>query len=171
VEVTEQKLAWFYVHGEWPKGPVKSTSDNRADTRIAFLRDSSIVAPGAYDHRTKEGRSAYGKAIRQERPDYFRESGMKKSFGIDMAEYQRMFVEQKGVCAICGKPETMIGHGKVKWLAVDHDHTTGKVRGLLCAHCNQAIGKFEENIEVMESAIRYLKKHQVGLTKKDQTDG
>ena len=160
-DYTAQSLAWFFVKGEWPKGPLRSTSDNKFDTRIEFLRDSGTVGPGKFDHRTAEGRSAYLKAVRKEMPERYKEQDLKKNFGIDLAQYQAKFVEQKGVCAICSKPETAMRNGKVKWLAVDHNHTTEEVRGLLCTCCNTALGKFEENIEVMESAIKYLKKYGV----------
>jgi hypothetical protein len=80
------------------------------------------------------------------------------NFGIDMHEYDRLYRLQRGVCAICKKPETatMSKSGKVKLLAVDHDHETGEVRGLLCQRCNQGIGQFGEDLERLMSAYRYL---------------
>jgi hypothetical protein len=64
-----------------------------------------------------------------------------------------------GVCDICGNPETTLGPtGKVKLLAIDHDHLTGKVRGLLCARCNQGIGLFSDSPERLEKAIGYLRR-------------
>lgn len=67
-----------------------------------------------------------------------------------------------GVCAICGKPETH-GNGKssIKLLAVDHCHTTGKIRGLLCHKCNLGIGHLDDSIDRLEAAINYLEKHYV----------
>jgi hypothetical protein len=70
-------------------------------------------------------------------------------------------VEQEGLCAICGKPETAQGkHSVVKSLAVDHDHETGEIRGLLCSRCNNGIGHFGDNVELMKKAIEYLEKHR-----------
>ena len=71
-----------------------------------------------------------------------------------------MFHAQNGVCAICSQPETATRHGRIKALAVDHDHINGNVRGLLCADCNTGIGKLKENRDIMVSAIRYLDKHK-----------
>jgi hypothetical protein len=82
---------------------------------------------------------------------------LKQNFGISLEEYQRMFDAQGGVCAICGKPETAKSNrGEVKLLAVDHDHRTGKIRGLLCAKCNTGVGNFDENESLLVKAIRYL---------------
>lgn len=67
-----------------------------------------------------------------------------------------MFDEQDGVCAICGRPETKVLKGKKLSLSIDHDHETGKVRGLLCMDCNTSIGKFKHNKELLLNAVRYL---------------
>lgn len=81
---------------------------------------------------------------------------LKNKFGLTPEEYQKIFYEQNGVCAICGKPETAIRAGNVLRLAVDHDHKTGKNRSLLCGKCNKLIGFACEDKEVLESAIEYL---------------
>jgi len=75
-----------------------------------------------------------------------------RKFGITLADYDKMFNDQNGVCAICGKTNL-----KRRRLAIDHNHKTNKVRGLLCGKCNKAIGLFEENPEILEKAIKYLK--------------
>ena len=69
----------------------------------------------------------------------------KSKFNITLDDYDRMFEEQKGVCAICGQPQK-----SSRRLAVDHNHITGKIRGLLCTVCNTDLGWYErqkENIE------------------------
>lgn len=73
-------------------------------------------------------------------------------YGITLTQYNILFNKQEGKCAICKKHQLEF---ELK-LAVDHCHKTGKVRGLLCTACNQAIGKFEEKIENFNSAIKYL---------------
>lgn len=79
-----------------------------------------------------------------------------KQYGITEEDFNRMVEEQSGVCAICSKKETVKG-GR---LSVDHDHITGKVRGLLCTLCNTALGKLGDSIEGLQKAIDYLKKHK-----------
>lgn len=79
-----------------------------------------------------------------------------KQYGITPADYQRMLVEQGHRCAICRQPETFVLRGKVKNLSIDHDHATGRVRGLLCGSCNSGIGYFREHPDILRAAIDYL---------------
>lgn len=81
-----------------------------------------------------------------------------RRYGISVEEYQRLFDEQNGVCAICGQPETKIYKGTMARLAVDHDHETGTIRGLLCNGCNTGLGHFKDNPKLLEGAINYLKR-------------
>lgn len=87
-------------------------------------------------------------------PELYRESDLKKSYGINLSEYDSMLNKQNGVCAICNKPETL----KRGWLHVDHNHKTRKVRGLLCGNCNTGIGKLGEDVDILKSAIEYLRR-------------
>ena len=80
-----------------------------------------------------------------------------KHFGITLADYELMLKRQKGVCAICKQKETKGVKGVVRRLAVDHNHQTGEVRGLLCTDCNQTLGHMKENIQFLLNAIDYLK--------------
>jgi hypothetical protein len=82
-----------------------------------------------------------------------RNNHLKTMYGITQDDYNGMFDEQKGCCAICGKHQFEISRA----LSVDHDHNTGQIRGLLCHTCNSAIGKFYDNIDLLENAITYLK--------------
>jgi hypothetical protein len=71
-------------------------------------------------------------------------------FGISREDYQQMLVDQNNSCAICKK--------EIGWeAAVDHCHTTGKIRGLLCRKCNLGLGGFKDNIETIRKAIEYVK--------------
>ena len=78
----------------------------------------------------------------------------KNRYGISIAEYDALFSSQNGNCKICGRSQK----DQKRKLAVDHDHKTGKVRGLLCDKCNKGLGQFEDNIELFQKAIEYLKK-------------
>jgi len=81
-------------------------------------------------------------------------------FGLTLEDYEKMSDSQGGLCAICCKPETATQLGVLKRLSVDHDHKTGKVRALLCMKCNLAIGYADDNIELMEKAIQYIRRFQ-----------
>ena len=66
-----------------------------------------------------------------------------------MQQYSEMFAAQHGRCLICNRPE--------KWeLRVDHDHITGKVRGLLCHKCNSGLGMFNDDLGLLQTAVHYL---------------
>jgi hypothetical protein len=80
-----------------------------------------------------------------------------ESVGVDALKYAEMFKTQNGVCAICKRPEeTKTGRGAIKSLAVDHCHGANKVRGLLCANCNRALGLFRDDPELLRRAASYL---------------
>jgi hypothetical protein len=78
-------------------------------------------------------------------------------YGITHQQYMEMWEKQKGLCPICHHPERC---KRRKWLAVDHDHSTGKIRALLCDKCNLGIGHFKDDIALLESAISYIKEHK-----------
>lgn len=81
-----------------------------------------------------------------------------QKYGIHIEDYQRKLQEQGGVCAICGKAETIKDkRGKIRQLSIDHDHKTGIIRGLLCSDCNRGLGSFKDNIPALKAAIKYLK--------------
>jgi hypothetical protein len=80
----------------------------------------------------------------------------RRRYGISEAEYQELLEKQAGVCAICGREEAATYRGKIKRLAVDHDHETEEIRGLLCSNCNRMIGLAAEDPAVLQNAIRYL---------------
>lgn len=83
-----------------------------------------------------------------------------KKFGISLDDYDSMLSFQGGSCAIC-KTKDPVGHGrKNKRFSVDHDHKTGKVRGLLCHHCNVGIGSMMDDVKILKSAIRYLEENK-----------
>lgn len=97
--------------------------------------------------------------VSQYKTDWARKNNKRincKKYGITAEDYIKLFELQNGVCAICGKSETRMVGKTVALLSIDHNHKTGKVRGLLCAECNWIIGKAEDNIEILMSAIQYL---------------
>ena len=74
-----------------------------------------------------------------------------KTYNITEAEFNRMKHEQNGMCQICGEATNLV---------VDHNHKSGKVRGLLCNSCNAGIGMFFENFTNLENAKKYLEKYE-----------
>ena len=80
---------------------------------------------------------------------------IKCTYGIAAEQYSEMHKAQKGVCAICGQPETRRLYNTTCSLSVDHDHETGKVRGLLCDKCNRGLGLLT-TAEILLNAADYL---------------
>lgn len=97
---------------------------------------------------------------RYENREWYRDGHLMRKYHIRHADYVAKLIEQKGVCAICSQPETATDgrSGRIKEYHVDHDHETGKVRGLLCTACNTAIGHMQEDVERLKAAIRYIEK-------------
>jgi hypothetical protein len=79
---------------------------------------------------------------------------LKNTYNIDLIVYNKMLAEQNYKCAICKKHEDELK----SCLCVDHCHTSNDVRGLLCVNCNHALGKFDDNIDTLLNAIKYLSK-------------
>lgn len=78
-----------------------------------------------------------------------RNAYLKRTYGITELEYTLLLKLQNDACAICGKKQ------RYQSLAVDHDHVTGRVRGLLCQRCNEGLGRFEYSDTVLERLIDY----------------
>jgi hypothetical protein len=90
---------------------------------------------------------------------------MKRRYGITAVEYDKMFEEQNGVCAICEQPEKSYQRdGAPSSLAIDHCHDTGKIRGLLCHHCNRGIGFLQDSAEIVLKAAVYLDNNTAAVT-------
>ena len=118
----------------------------------------------ALNKKSKDGRSYICKKChRKYVTEYYKlnprksKNGSLSRYGITIEDYEILFERQKGICAICGKPETRIcTKGMVQSLSVDHDHKTGLIRGLLCDRCNKAIGLFYHNPDLLANVIEYL---------------
>lgn len=78
---------------------------------------------------------------------------IRKQYGITLAEYDELLKDQNYKCAICGNEDEVEG----RRLAIDHCHSQGHVRGLLCGKCNRGLGLFNDNPELLNNAIGYLK--------------
>jgi len=92
-----------------------------------------------------------------------RNAKLKRRYGIDLDMYSEMLASQNGVCAICQYSPS----GDSKHLAVDHCHTSMKIRGLLCQWCNRGLGYFKDNPSVLDKAIKYLtRRDHYGIIKK-----
>lgn len=103
-----------------------------------------------------EHRKKYYSKMKVTNPERYaliqRRHRLKKKYGLTLEKYAEIFNSQGGVCAICRTPESP------RNMPVDHNHTTGEIRGILCDHCNKALGYFKDNVETMKTAIAYIQR-------------
>lgn len=108
----------------------------------------------AYKERQRALRNARNRRKRQ-LPGGSRTHDLRRYYKLTPEDFDRMLSEQNGRCAICGSGDTKTnGH-----MSVDHDHLTGKVRGLLCGSCNVGLGQFKDDPIRLAAAIKYLQYH------------
>lgn len=87
---------------------------------------------------------------------YNLKSRLRDQYGVTLAEYDALMEAQGHRCAICLGPERIVVNGSVRAMGVDHDHRTGRVRGLLCSDCNRGLGFLKDDAVILGRAIEYL---------------
>lgn len=129
-------------------------------SRAAWARDyrarrkANGGNPVRYTEFNRRGSPEPDPEIRKRRDG--RREHLREKYGLSLAEYDALMNAQSGVCKICGEPERAVASsGIVLSLSVDHDHATGKVRGLLCRHCNIAVGWLEKAAN-LDGLLAYL---------------
>lgn len=100
-----------------------------------------------------EDRKTYQRNYYRGRLRMKRSRDLERLYGISIEDYESMLTSQNGVCAIC-QQSCPTGYN----LSVDHDHQTGRVRGLLCVNCNSALGKFQDDPDLLVKAASYLRR-------------
>jgi hypothetical protein len=91
-----------------------------------------------------------------ERIKYLRNHHLQQTYGISLQEYEQKLALQLNKCLICSKDQST----EKQAFAVDHCHTTGKIRGLLCCSCNRGIGYLKDSTELLSKSIEYLKNYE-----------
>jgi len=124
-------------------------------------KENYLLKKEEYHTRTRKYRSLNKEKLNKRQrdnltPEKRKVFKVKSKYGITIEEYNKMFNTQKGCCFICKIHQTNLK----KKLFIDHNHETGKVRGLLCGHCNSAIGFAKENIDILNNIINYLNLHK-----------
>lgn len=109
----------------------------------------------------KDFRLRYNKHWRKVKDLKEQDRSLQKRYGMTIDEYEEIHDKQNGICMICGKPEFVRDqNGRLRKLAVDHCHATGKIRGLLCTNCNKGLGHFKDSPKLLTKAINYLDQHK-----------
>lgn len=131
------------------------------------VKQKAIVASKRWDENNPERKELNHERWREENrerlntqarerhdPPRFRERNLINKYGLSQTAWDAMFAGQGFACAVCGTEE----HGGRNW-ATDHDHKTGKVRGILCRACNLALGMADDNPSTLDLMARYLRHH------------
>lgn len=106
------------------------------------------------ERRLRKQESAKAHPLRGNRQ---RARNLMVNYGLTIEQADAMVAAQGNLCAICGEPPKPDGVRSASRLHIDHDHESGRVRGLLCNHCNRGIGAFRDRPELLELAILYLR--------------
>lgn len=129
----------------------------RSARRYEENKDKILARNKAWYLANKEKYKATVKAWRAKNPEKCRLMRIKAMYRIEPSEYMAMVKAQGGLCAVC-RHRKLEGWGR-RELCLDHDHKTGKVRGLLCNPCNVALGHLRDDLEIARALVAYLEKH------------
>lgn len=110
-----------------------------------------------WDSENIEHKKEYAKKFKVKYPDYYKRKHLSYCYGMPIEEYDRMLHNQNNRCAVCRK---LAEDTHRKRLFVDHNHTTGKIRALLCQQCNTALGMVNEDSDILFALVAYLDEHR-----------
>jgi len=166
---TPKPLENFYTRPNGQPFPECSKCNSNRSLRFQTVHSEKTKT---YKSSPRYLEKAYkrNKERRERFPEIARNYQMKSHYGITWDEYQKILLNQNGVCAVCGNTETRYIKGKLCRLSVDHDHSCcsgykscGKcIRGLLCSKCNTALGLLEDDPKVISTLHEYVNKQNRG---------
>jgi hypothetical protein len=144
------------------------TQDIAAEKRCGGCKEMLPAHAFSRNRRTSTGLSSWCRSCVQEKarnyrlsdPDGWRENKLFVRYGITAEQYDALLAAHRGVCAVCERPNNQNDRrtGQHRRLHIDHDHATGKVRGLLCAKCNSALGHADDSPERLRAMALYLER-------------
>lgn len=145
----------------------KSKKEARCKPCVSILTRARYAAdPGKYKAQRKKYRDADPEKIKAQKkasqirnPETGRARSRRHLYGLTSNHFQALLLKQKNSCVICGFVFSSDA-GRSKAASVDHDHATGRIRGLLCAACNHGLGKFKDSSTILRAAADYLEKIQ-----------
>jgi hypothetical protein len=120
-------------------------------------RDTILEKSRMYYMDNLRSSRAIQKEYRENNRKAIQERKLGVLYNIPIGQYDKMLMEQNNKCAICSTHQSFLK----KTLSVDHDHETGKTRGLLCQRCNTAIGMLKDSIDLLDKAKSYLQKYDI----------
>ncbi len=129
--------------------PSIETKDRKIQKRINFKN---------WDAKNKDKRKEYKHKWKLENPEklkiHSRRTQLKRKYGITLEKYNELLLSQDGHCVFCDRTPSQERYGV---LTIDHDHKTGKIRGLLCITHNRSLGVFGDDEEGLLKALAYVR--------------
>lgn len=151
-----RSLAWKAANPERAKAYTAEWKRNNRERLNEYQRNWYAENSGRWP--------GYAASYRERHPEAWarkqRSARLVREYGVTLEEYEVMVAKQGGVCWICRQPPD--GRGKYPVLCLDHDHTTGQLRGLLCHQCNRGIGFWRDDADMMARAVKYLRRKVPG---------
>ena len=141
---------WRFVSDVGDKPNVRSRLIRKDVSKKQGPNNFYWSAPAAERSLSEITHAEYQRAWARRNPRASKQYRLKSTYGITIERYEEMLEAQSGVCAICNKTDDHFS------LAVDHDHNSGEVRGLLCSQCNRALGLFKDSKQTLVAATKYL---------------
>jgi len=167
--ISEYQSDYYIKHCEerltYTKKYKEEYPEKVADSNAKYYRQHRNEAAEYYRQHREEILTRGAKYKAEHAEDiavYNREDKLQRNYGFTIDEYDKMLESQGNGCAICGTAPEENG----RRLAVDHDHETGRVRGLLCRNCNLALGHLKDNPALCWWAMLYLEKHEQEVEEK-----
>lgn len=141
-KIRADQRAWYEANKDANRERDKAYRESRRETRLAVQREYAAT----HKVEIREGRKRHRKANKEKLKVTDRLKALKRKYGMTQDDWNSLASTQHNRCAICGRERKLV---------VDHCHKTGKVRGLLCASCNSALGVFNDG-QLFDSASQYL---------------
>lgn len=145
---TEKPIAEFSRHRVYHDGLART------------CRSCNNKRSAAYEQANKEALNVKQLARYHRDPERYADRDLRKRFGVPLGWYAETLAAQDGQCAICGATEPGGPAKRTRRFHVDHCHTTGQVRALLCDGCNNGLGRFHDNPDVLRLAADYIIKYR-----------
>jgi hypothetical protein len=147
---------YYWRHRELELSRAKSER-RKAQRRAWVLANRAKVTESSRKWRKKNAAKLKAReSLRKRDADKIKRYTLKRTYGVTLEWFQATLAAQDKRCAICNRE---FGDSREESPRVDHNHSTGAVRGVLCNKCNRAIGFFDENLNALRSAIAYLERH------------
>jgi len=145
---------WRSVEERLGKDEVARRKTRLRRRKAAEKRGRKICAKCGRSRNTSGDHNVYCNQCLSEYQKEYKRAYRLRKYGLDVASYNLLMESQNGGCAICGGGP----RGRCKYLSVDHDHSTGKVRGLLCSRCNSILSLLGDDIKapMLSKIIEYL---------------